>query len=212
MLFIALVLLIICSVSTPIWDVVSFLRAEVGEQRIRLGMWGACVYSAGTEACTSSRLGYDANQVVRLLDPSSSDTANWIARNLTYTLVLVPIAAAIALIALLVSLSTNVVLDIIGSIISGIAFLVSLVALICATVLFVVARHRINESFDGSPASLGPAYWLLVTATILLLIAFFTVCFGSARARRQKRANRASTASVPVQMGEKRHWWQRNRY
>lgn len=82
--------------------------------------------------------------------------------------------------------------------------------------LFILARNRINRDQAGSPASLGPAYWLVFAATLCLLIASFTICLGSRSARRAKRDEKAM-ASQPVYgqeplMQEKRPFWQRRRY
>lgn len=102
-----------------------------------------------------------------------------IAHGLTYALILHPIAAAVALFALIISLTTNLCLDVCGSLFSFFAFLVCLVAFIVDSVLFIVARVRINRDLPGSPASLSNAYWLTLAATVALLLAAFTVCCGS---------------------------------
>lgn len=126
---------------------------------------------------------------------------------LTYALVLHPVAAGVALIAIIVSLTNHVVLDICGSFIgkqirffnakrsahtvlfiiiivkttAGLAFMITLTAFIIDSILFIEARHRINQAVSGTPASLSNCYWMVLVAMICLLIATFTVCFGSQR-------------------------------
>lgn len=214
-LFAAFVLLIFVSVSAPVAHWLYFLEANNAGTQIRLGNWGACVREAGAAGwtCTNRSLGYRADDIIELLG-STGEISGSIVRGLTYALVLHPIAAGIVLIAMIVSLTTNVCLDICGSLIAFFAFLVCLVALIVDSVLFVTARQRINSDLAGSPASLGNCYWMVVAATASLLLASITVCFGSARARRNKRAresaayNGAPYANEPV-MAERRHFWQR---
>jgi uncharacterized BrkB/YihY/UPF0761 family membrane protein len=104
--------------------------------------------------------------------------------------------------------------------ISFLAFIVALVAFIIDSILFVVAKSRINRDVAGSPASLSNAYWMTLAAVIALLLASFTVCCGSLRDRKRKRRDESATANnsamgtgygqQPV-MHEKK-WWQRNKY
>jgi len=215
-LFAAFVLLIFVSVSAPVADWLYFLKATSGGTEIRLGNWGACVRLAGGSfSCTDKSLGYRADDIVDTLG-ETGDISGSVVRGLTYALVLHPIAAGVTLIAMIVSLTTNVCLDICGSLIAFFAFLVCLVALIVDSVLFITARNRINSNVAGSPASLSNCYWMVVTATVSLLLAAITVCFGSARARRNKRArdstsgaNYGYAAPANPAMTEKRHFWQR---
>jgi len=214
-LFAGVVLLVFVSVSAPVATWLYFLKAEAGGIEIRFGNWGYCIRTGdgGDWNCSDKSLGYDADNVVDIIS-STGDVSGAIIRGLTFSMILHPIAAAISLLAMLVALTTNVCLDICGSLIAFFAFLVCLVALICDSVLFVTARHRINDNLPGSPASLSNCYWMVVAATVSLFIASLTVCLGSASARRQKRARESaaySAAPAPV-MYEKRHWWNRNKY
>lgn len=56
---IATVLLIIVSISAPIWKEVFFLKATVGGTEIRLGCWGYC----GSTGCTKTTLGYSLGEL-----------------------------------------------------------------------------------------------------------------------------------------------------
>ncbi|KAK9898442.1 pali-domain-containing protein [Cystobasidium minutum MCA 4210] len=217
-LFCAFVLLIITSVSVPVWDAIRFLRIQTGGTEARLGTWGYCVIQQGVKTCSNSRLGYDADDIVEIFS-DGGNISNSVIRGLTYALVLHPIAAGITLFALIISLTTNWCLDICGSLFSFFAFLVALVAFIVDSVLFVTARTRINNDIAGSPASLSNAYWMTLAAVISLLLAAFTVCCGSMTARRRKaREERAATAPMMSETnayGEpapRRKWWQRRRY
>ncbi|ORY56812.1 SUR7/PalI family-domain-containing protein [Leucosporidium creatinivorum] len=234
----ATVLLIVVSVSTPIWESVYFLKADIvggGSSTnglIKLGQWGYCVGSA----CSKSKLGYDLDAITTATDGQVSAS---IVHGLTYALVLNPIAAGFSFIALLFALCSNLALGIIASVLSGWAFLVTIIALALDLGLFVTARHRLNDASDNINASFGNALWLVVAAAACQLVAAFTVCFTHSSSKRQRRRDvetrglttgepatgrrgwfgRGSNtnaygdntaAGAPV-MTEKRHFWQRNK-
>lgn len=195
-LFVAFVLLILASVSAPIAHFFYFLRADYDTTVLRFGAWGTCTKIAqGGYDCSPKHLGYNASIIPNLDATKIGDISNTITHGLTYALVLHPVAAGIALLAIIVSLTTHVVLDICGSLIAGLAFLVTLAAFIVDSILFIDVRHRINKADTGTqnPAKLGNAYWMVMVAMICLLIATFTVCFGSVSARRAKRNSRMSS-------------------
>lgn len=61
----ATALLVIVSVSVPIWNSVRFLEATLDGQQLIMGNWGYCLGST----CTSSKLGYGLQSTVQnLLD------------------------------------------------------------------------------------------------------------------------------------------------
>lgn len=218
-LFAAFVLLVVVSLSVPVWDAVYYLKVNAAGTEARLGNWGYCLLSNGRKTCSSSRLGYDADDIVGLFS-DGGDISNSIIKGLTYALILHPIAAGITLFALIISLTTNWCLDICGSLFAFFAFLVTLVAFIVDSVLFVTARTRINNDIGGSPASLSNAYWITLAALVSLLLAAFTVCCGSMTARRRKarEANANQPAMTQAGYGQgydtepRRKWWQRRRY
>lgn len=210
-LFASIVLLIFASVSVPVWSAIYFVKADfTSSSSAKLGMWGLCQYSSGSSSCTSAQLGYRLDQVLASL-PNSNNIENGISRGLTYALILNPIGAAIALIALLFALCGNVISHVFGSIVAFFAFLVTLVALAVDLAVFIIARNRINDSTTGNPAMLGNAMWLVVGACVAQLIAAFTVCCGGIRERKARR-NSAVTTPVMTEGHPRRTWWRRNRY
>ncbi|KAL8280380.1 hypothetical protein RQP46_007297 [Phenoliferia psychrophenolica] len=183
----ATVLLIVVSVSLPVWKSVYFLDVDfsvsssIGGLRatsdhLRLGNWGLCL----GDVCTKARLGYNLDFIE---NNTSGDLhlAASILHGATYALILHPIAAGFTFLALLVSLSTHFVVGILASVLALWAFVLTLIAFVIDLVIFITARDRLTKhssSLLGSSdlsASYGPALWLVLTAFILQLIASVTL-------------------------------------
>lgn len=210
MAFAATVLLIIVSVSTPIWNSVYFLRSFSGGDVLKLGNWGACIEGAQT-VCTSRRLGYDYDDLVRAVagQDALGDVSGTITKGLTYALILHPIAAAFSLVAFLLAVCPNIVTHILGSIVAFLATLITLVVFAIDLALFIVARNRIND--NGGDARLGNAVWLVLGALVALLIASFTICCaGISDRRKNRRASQVDNSAYGY--NEKRGpFWRRRR-
>jgi len=224
----ATVLLILVSIGLPVWKSIYFLDAAVSAgDHIRMGQWGVCV--AGS--CSKAKLGYDMN-FIRQTAAGSTEAATAVVHGLSYALVLNPIAAGFTLLALLFAIGSHLILGILGSIFSFFAFLVTIVAFGIDLGLFVTAHRRLSNS--GASVMYGPAFWMVVAAAALQLIASFTVCF-TRNDNRNRHATRdmearpvvnngrggwfarrraANQGAIPPVMAErpvKRHFWQRNR-
>ncbi|KAM0749471.1 pali-domain-containing protein [Meredithblackwellia eburnea MCA 4105] len=188
-LLVATLFLIIVSVGLPIWKDVYFLSVDISASALgrstdspdlRMGTWGLCF---GGEVCTKSKLGYSLS----FIEDHTSGTArvvSSIVHGLTYALVLNPIAAGFSFIALLFSLSTHFVVGVLASIMSGVAFLVTLLAFALDFSLFVTAKHRLDDLSTSSStfrtsltarSHYGPAMWLVLVAFLLQLLASVTM-------------------------------------
>jgi len=170
--FAAMVLLIFVSVSEPTWDRVSFLDVTRGGSTTHYGVFG---YTS-----TGTSIGYR-------FDNARMNTL--ILRNLNRTLILHPIAAALSGIAFLFGLCglrANRFGTIFMTLVSGLAFLVTLVAWVLAMVLFGLARRRYRE--DGASAQYGNANWMTLGALVALGIGFCMSAVGSfGRYRKRSR-------------------------
>jgi hypothetical protein len=215
----ATALLIVVSVSVPIWNSVYFLQiglsssitsgissilpGTIGDdllnQKIRAGLWGYC---AGTK-CTDSQLGYTLPGDV-FGDSKAAD----ILGAATSALILHPIAAAFAAFALLFALCGNLVAGLMASVASGIAFFVALVAFIVDLGIFVTAHRRANRTDNIAKVEYGNAIWLTLAAVLLLFLASFTVCCAH---HRRRRARHADAAASPPMTERRRPFWRRNR-
>ncbi|GAA6011046.1 hypothetical protein JCM10207_005476 [Rhodosporidiobolus poonsookiae] len=233
LLLAATAVLIVASVSAPIWDTVGFLKGTVNGRDITFGNWGWC--SEGQ--CSSAGLGYDRNFIDSVVGTDGVGDA--VIHGLSKTLVLTPICAGLSFIALLFALSTHLAMGIVASLLSLLAFIVTIVSLGLDLGVFVTARNRINDRIANSDVHLASCIWLVVAAAGCQLIAALTVCFTRSRRRAARRdaefatvpamqsstvdpAGRPSTVgstgplmaeneTVPATTSGKRHFWQRNK-
>ncbi|KAI0305530.1 actin cortical patch SUR7/pH-response regulator pali [Multifurca ochricompacta] len=172
--FAATVLLVLVSVSVPTWNTVYFLRASNGRSDLRFGVFGY----TGTQV----HIGYR-------LPITTGELASSSIHNLTYTLILHPVAAGLSGLALLFGLCgagyhrSGTVLMTLSS---SLAVLITLVAFVLDMVLFSIVRHEFRKL--GWSSQYGNAIWMTLGALVALALGFCTsACgiFGSYRRRRQ---------------------------
>ncbi|KAH9948562.1 hypothetical protein B0H21DRAFT_727828 [Amylocystis lapponica] len=173
--FAAMVLLIFASVSVPTWHAISFLDTDIGGVSTRFGVFG---YTG-----SAAHVGWYFPSSV-----ADSTLNDKLFHNLTYVLVLIPVAAGLSGLAVLFGLcgvgyhrSGTVIM----TLLSSLAFLVTLVVWVIEMSLFGIARHHVRER--GGYAEFGDANWLVLGALVSLFLGFFaSMCgiFGSYRTRR----------------------------
>ncbi|KAG8946007.1 hypothetical protein FRC04_012126 [Tulasnella sp. 424] len=176
--FAALVLLVFATVSAPIWDSISFLNTNIGGREIHFGVFG---YTG-----SARHLGYAINQ----LDTRNNLFNSTVVHNLTYVLVLHPIAAGLAFLAVVFGLcgaASHRVGTIIMSVAAALATILTLVVWVIDMVLFGILRNKLRG--QGYPAQYGNANWLVLGALIALLLGTCTSFFGIFGSYRTKRAN-----------------------
>jgi len=166
--FAACVLLIFVSVSAPTWNAISFLNVSFNGRSIHFGCFG---YTG-----THTHVGYtfDASQI------GISDLSNGIVHNLTFVLVLHPVAAALAGLAVIFGIcgaGYHRAGTVLMSLAAGLATLVTTVAWVVDMVLWGIARDRFRD--HGAQAQYGNANWLTLGALVALFLAFCTGLCGS---------------------------------
>jgi len=196
------VLLLVATISSPVVNRISFLDITTDGVRSTFGVFGYCANQAAG-VCTNSRLGYSISQIAaQQAGLGSSGYYNASADNATRGLILHPIAAGIAFIAWLIALGSTRIGYLFASLIVFLSFIVSLAAMVLDFALFGIVRNAINNrstnvtsvftSSEGS-ASFSTAIWLVLAATISLLIAtlftLFACCCGGDRHERRHRSN-----------------------
>ncbi|GAA6033522.1 hypothetical protein JCM8097_001436 [Rhodosporidiobolus ruineniae] len=191
LLFAATALLIVASVSSPIWDNVGFLKGYINGRDATFGNWGYCV--GGT--CSGSHFGYDRNFLNNL--GANTNVGGTISHALSKTLILTPICAGLSFIAFLFALSTHTVVGIFTSVLSFLALIATLVSLGLDLGFFILARNRINDRIPNSHMHLASCIWLVVAAAGCQLIAAFTVCFTRNRKARRTRDDAEFAAVAP---------------
>ncbi|KIK97098.1 hypothetical protein PAXRUDRAFT_825266 [Paxillus rubicundulus Ve08.2h10] len=158
--FSAMVLLIFVSVSAPTWDSISFLSAN----GLAFGVLG---YTG-----SKPHVGY-------YFPLSASDINTGILHNLTYVLILYPIAAGLSGMAFLFGLcgaSYHRSGTVFMSLTVALSTLCTLVAWVVSTSLFVIVKDKLID--EGIPASLGNANWIALGALFALLLGCCTATCG----------------------------------
>ncbi|KWU45270.1 pali-domain-containing protein [Rhodotorula sp. JG-1b] len=183
--FAAMVLLVIASVSSPIWDNVGYVKGQLNGQHFVGGNWGYCFGGV----CTPSSLGYDQQRLAQLTGTSAAASA--IRYTFSKTLVLAPVSAGLAFIALLFSLSTHFVMGILASLWGFLAFLSTIVLLGLSLGFFISLRNRLNRDVPNTDISISVVVWLIVAAAGALLFGMLFVCF--TRNRKNKRERKSAT-------------------
>lgn len=145
-------------------------------------------------------------------DTTFSEAYRDSASGLTRVMVLHPVAAGISFIAFLLGAGAGFFGSFLAAIVSLIAFIVTVVVMICDFVLFAIVRDHVNSNNDdtsGSHATYSVAIWTILVAAICSLIGavilFFTCC--SARLHKRRNApvakNDYGTATTP----KRRRWF-----
>ncbi|WWC57539.1 uncharacterized protein I303_100071 [Kwoniella dejecticola CBS 10117] len=225
-LFAAFALLLVSTLSAPVFRQISFLDIRNGSQKLAFGVFGYCtnVNGNGNHGCSSRQLGYDIASVSG--EVSSFTYVNDKLEHVTKALILHPIATGLTFISFIIALFSDRLGFIFAALIAFLAFLVSLAAMVIDFVMFGIIRHEINDNTTAS-ASFDNAIWLTLAATIILFFSTFVVCFETCTNRRNSRNRDRETGYASggyignqgPMMGQtggyvapKRHFWQRNRY
>ncbi|KAK4051556.1 hypothetical protein OIV83_002696 [Microbotryomycetes sp. JL201] len=213
----ATVLLILVSVGTPIWNEMDFLRARLtaGGDLLRMGNWGYCYGNA----CTSSKLGYNLDFITQgsAIGNSNVNIGNFnfgdtVVEGLTYALVLNPIAAGFAALALLAAVFSNTACGIFASLLAFWAFIVTLAAMAIDLGLFITTKKRLEDR-NANSVMYGPAWYMVIVAAGLLLLASMLVCCTctSSRKRRQRDVEtRGLTTGEPAPARRRGFFGRRN--
>lgn len=136
-----------------------------------------------------------------------------VAKSLTAVtkgLVLHPVAAALAFLAMIVACAADKIGYLFASILALLAFLASLAAMLIDFVAFGMVKNHVGDA--GGRVTYGTGTWLTLVATILLLIAQLTAlvscCCG--RTSKHKRREREAREHDAMHHNEKpRKFWQR---
>jgi len=172
--FAGMALLLFASVSPPAWDKVNFLDAKVGTTNTVFGVFGECV-KGGT--CTSKSVGYD----LMVNGATSINTNSSVLHNLTYVLILHPIAGFFAFLALVFGIigaaAASRVATIFMAIFALFAAFLTLVIFVIDMVLWNIVKERITSA--GYSATLGNANWLTIGAFGALALATCTSLCGA---------------------------------
>ncbi|KAL1410697.1 hypothetical protein Q8F55_001639 [Vanrija albida] len=210
LLFIACILLIVSTISTPVVNNLSLATVQTGSRVYRFGVLGWC-NTAGFDKCSPKALGYRFQDA--LGEVSNWDVVNNSINGLTKALILHPIAAALSFIGFLIALVSHKFGNILAAFFAFLAFVCSLVAMAIDFAIFGVVKGHINKNNLGH-AKYGAATWVTVVATILLLFSIIFVLIQCCCCHRDKAPVRAEGIhNDSHELNEKKSgpFWKRNR-
>ncbi|KZP34525.1 pali-domain-containing protein [Athelia psychrophila] len=162
---IACILLVIVCVSSPVWEKVSFLDVTNNGATTHFGVFGY----------TGSKVHVGYSFAPDRLGFTDSKLDTGIIHSLTFVLVLYPVAAGLAGMAVLFGLCGacyHRAGTVFMSLLSALATLVSIVVWVISMILFSVAKHHVNDDASGSTAKYGNANWIALGAMVSLLVGF----------------------------------------
>ncbi|KAJ7146050.1 pali-domain-containing protein [Mycena epipterygia] len=194
LIFSALVLLIVASISAPTVAKIDFLHVAVANgSSVNFGSLGFCIQMADGNSCTPTGVGYRiADEIAAIgINPFSGVKAASL-HGLTEGLILHQIAAGITGIAFLLAVCSHRLGYLFASAVAFIAFLFSLAVLIIDFIVFGSVKDHVNKN-DGS-ATFGNAIWMVLAATIVLFFASIATCFACVTARRHRRSTKTAAA------------------
>ncbi|KZV85811.1 pali-domain-containing protein [Exidia glandulosa HHB12029] len=177
--FAACVLLVFACVSAPTWEKISFMNVDTGGSTLHFGVFG---YTG-----SGTHVGYRFPP--SLLGFEDTRLNSGVIHNLTFVLILHPIAAGLAGLAVIFGLcgaAYSRIGTIFMSISAALATLVTLVVWVIDMVLWGLARNRIN-GHTGAHATYGNANWLVLGALVSLFIGFCAGTVGICGRYRNRR-------------------------
>ncbi|WOO81003.1 pH-response regulator protein palI/RIM9 [Vanrija pseudolonga] len=172
--FAAMVLLLFASVSPPVWDKISFLDVRTPAGETVFGVFGMCIKHG---QCSHRSVGY----ALSAAGAANVNLNSTVLHNLTYTLILHPIAGFLAFLSLVFGLLgiaiANRILTILMSVFAFLGAFIGLVVFVIDMVLWNVLKNRLHDA-DIS-AKLGNANWLTVAAVFALFLSTCTAMLGA---------------------------------
>ncbi|KNZ77322.1 hypothetical protein J132_05750 [Termitomyces sp. J132] len=219
-IFVALVLLSLSSISLPYLPALDVARTKFGTEVLDSGAQGmtelrvSVLYSASPFFDSRSRqvLNSSVAPAYQVAISNAAKTASVIiGSSWTRGLAVHPVAAGVAFVAFLLSLSTHHVVTLVASLFAFLASALALIAFAIDIALFVFLRHQVDilPNIDAK-TTIGVGFWLTFVSFLLLILGGATVCLG--RRHRQKRTDGAATYPIMTpNTSEKKSFWSKFR-
>ncbi|KAG1717505.1 pali-domain-containing protein [Suillus occidentalis] len=186
-LFSAWFLLVLVSISLPSFQAMDITRVHSSGQvasgsneaftQFRFGIWGYCVDLSSGRTCFNTGHGYSVTFA------NSQNAQVTIGSSWTRGLAVLPVAACVAFIALLLSVSQHITVTLVASLVSFLAALLTLIAFAINIALYAYVKHELGTLNISETTITGPGFWLTFVSLLLLILAGCTVCFGRRRDR-----------------------------
>jgi len=214
MLFIATVLLVISSISSPVTSDIGLMKitlnnaTTIRHSSVNFGTLGFCILdvppdNTDQDSCGPKGVKYDiAGEIAALGLPAFGHAQGSSLNGLTGVLILHEVAAGIAFIAFLLALVSHRIGFLLAAAVAFLAFLITLIAMAVDFALFGVVKAHVHNANMGMSAAYGVGTWTCLAAFVVLFFATFTTCCACVTGRREKRSTVATTST-------RRGWWRR---
>ncbi|EIW67289.1 hypothetical protein TREMEDRAFT_69771 [Tremella mesenterica DSM 1558] len=174
LLFAATVLLLIATLTAPIWHTIGFLTVRNAGVQSVFGTFGYCLSGGPNDGCSNTALGYDIASISGAV--SDYTYINNHLDDVTKALILHPIACGLSTITFLTTLISHRTSFLISSFFSISTFIVTFVVMIIDFVLFGMIKYEIRHNTTGT-ADYSTGVWLVLSSTIVLFFSTFILIF-----------------------------------
>lgn len=175
---------------------------------------GLTIFHSGQSDYCHRHIGYNPLRLIRGVDSQvdNGSVGRNTASGLTRVMVLHPVGAVLSFVAFLLAvLGTHVISSFVASLLSGLTFIVVVVALACDFTALSIVHHRVNE-VRGNHATYGSALWCVVAALVTSFFAtviVFLSCCASKRNKNKPDAAHKQEAGFADSTVPKKKFWQR---
>ncbi|TEY44890.1 hypothetical protein BOTCAL_0342g00140 [Botryotinia calthae] len=223
LLFASSILLLITTISAPVINDIGILKVKLTNGTdshnsvVSFGTFGYCVLnvdSDGNDYCTKKHIGYNPAAIMSQIESTDFSTASEdTTKALTRVMILHPIACGVMFIAFLLALGAGLVGSFLAALVSGISFIIAVVAMACDFALFGIIKNHVNGDGSGSHAYFSVGIWCILAAMIagfLGAVVVFVTCLSKRMHKKQARSAVAEKGYVGGVRPAKRHFCQRS--
>jgi len=224
LLFAAAILLLVTTISAPVIGDIAILKvmltnfSDIRNSSVTFGTFGHCVLDVAPvqtdqDFCFPRTIGYDPAAIMAEIDGTGFSTASGdTADALTRVMILHPIACGLAFIAFLLALGAGCIGSLIASLVSAVAFVITLVVMATDFVWAGIIKNHVNSDGTGSQAYYSVGMWTILAAMIVLFFATIIVFFSCFSSRRNNRMGKGDGGYVNGPAIRRRRFWQRSGY
>ncbi|KAK2625872.1 hypothetical protein QTJ16_005184 [Diplocarpon rosae] len=219
------IMLMFAAISAPIINDIAMLEVKLTNgSYVKFGTFGHCITGTapiivGKDYCSGRELGYSPLSVMTEISGATYDEDDEEhVKRLTRAMILHPVGCGVAFLAFLFAIASAFFGSFIPTLLSAIAWLISLIVTACDFAAFEMVKKKIKVDGSGNKAHLAIGIWMVLTAmlimfmaTVVVLIAFFQGWrqqhdgAGAGEGGCKHTAGHVTTAAPP-----KRRFWQRS--
>lgn len=212
-LFVAAILLLVVSISSPVANSIGFLEVDLANRgsdsdTLVFGNWGYCItIEDQDDLCTDSIFGYDpVAQVIAVRAANGgefSSATQRATRRLTRALILHPIACGVSILAFLFGIGAsfcgicgNFCCSFLAAAMAALSCAITVAAMGIDFWLFERVLSGVNDSDTPASASWGSCVWLCMVAFLCSLAGALLMLFTCCTARNKSAPPRSTRRRV----------------